>query len=207
MIVMQGKLPRKVSVACSGGVDSMAVVDFLKRNHNVTLLFFHHGTETSEKAYQFLKSYSSANGVELISERIKDTSVPKDQSQEEYWRNCRYKFFLNRDEPVVTCHHLDDCVETWVWSSLNGNGKIIPYNNRNVIRPFRVNKKSEFVSWAKRNDVPWVEDESNKDTKYTRNFIRHEMMPKVLTVNPGIHKTIARKVRKDYGKLCSKTSC
>jgi len=46
-------------------------------------------------------------------------------------------------------------------------------------------------------NIPWIEDDTNTDTCYTRNYIRHEMLPHVLNVNPGIHKTIAKKVRED----------
>ena len=45
MIKIQGKIPRRVTVAVSGGVDSMACLDFLRRKHNVIAAFFHHGTE------------------------------------------------------------------------------------------------------------------------------------------------------------------
>jgi len=99
---------------------------------------------------------------------------------------------------VVTCHHLDDCVETWVWSSMHGTGKIIPYRRNGVIRPFRTTRKRQLELWAAMHNVPYLEDDSNADVCYTRNYIRHEMMPHVLRVNPGIHKTIAKKVRDDY---------
>jgi tRNA(Ile)-lysidine synthase len=145
MIKLQGKLPREVFVACSGGVDSMAVVDF--------------------------------------------------------WRKERYKFLHGINAEVITAHHLDDCVETWVWSSMHGTGKIIPYANKNVIRPFRLTRKRDFQLWADLKNVPYVEDDSNADTCYTRNYIRHEMMPHVLRVNPGIHKTIAKKVKEDTDGL------
>ena len=122
---------------------------------------------------------------------------PKEQSQEEFWRNERYKFFYSIDAPIITAHHLDDCVETWIWSSMHGEGKIIPYSNRNVIRPFRGTHKRDFQLWADLKNVDYVEDDSNTDTCYTRNYIRHEMMPNVLRVNPGIDKVIAKKVRAD----------
>jgi tRNA(Ile)-lysidine synthase len=78
---------------------------------------------------------------------------------------------------------------------MHGTGKIIPYANKNVIRPFRLNKKRELELWANLHGVEYIEDDSNADTCYTRNYIRHEMMPNVLRVNPGIHKTIAKKVK------------
>lgn len=197
MIKLQGKLPRELYVACSGGVDSMAAVSFLQKNHKLHLIFVDHKTQTSKEAKEFLKSKFRED---LLVFEI-DENVPNGISQEEHWRNQRYRVFHqigSQNKTVVTCHHLDDCVETWIWSSMHGNGKIIPYRNRNVVRPFRLTQKQEFVKWCTRRNIEWVEDNSNKDTKYTRNYIRHEFMPHVLTVNPGIQKVIAKKVKRDF---------
>lgn len=196
MIKIQGRIPRKVVVATSGGVDSMAVVDFLKRNHTVAMQFVHHGTDTSEEAYRFLREYELDSGVPLYVDYI-DTAVPNGDSQEEHWRNERYKVFHSLDVPVITCHHLDDCAETWIWSSLNGAGKMIPYRNQNVIRPFRMNRKSEFIDWCERKNVKWVEDKSNSDNKYVRNYIRNELMQHALVVNPGLHTVVRKKIETD----------
>lgn len=202
MITLLGKLPRDIVVATSGGVDSMAAVDFLSRNHNVIMHFVHHGTETSEEAYQFLKTYALDNKKCLITSYIvKDK--PADESQEEFWRNERYRVFSQWEDsgwPVITCHHLDDCMETWVYTSLHGESKTIPYRNRNVIRPFLLTRKADFVRWCKRNSVDWVEDKSNSDTKYMRNQVRHNIMPHALKVNAGLSKVIAKKVREQYDR-------
>ena len=197
MIQIQGKLEREIWIACSGGVDSMAVVDFLSNNHKVNLMFFDHGTQTSYEAKEFLKEHYRENLA--IGEINRDKR--QDESWEEYWRNMRYEWFHSFDVPIITCHHLDDCVETWIWSSLNGTGKIIPYSNRNVIRPFRLNRKLEFLNWARRKNVDWIEDTSNDDPKYMRNFIRHEIIPKALIVNPGLHTVISKKVKQDEPKV------
>jgi tRNA(Ile)-lysidine synthase len=203
MIHIQGKLKRKINVACSGGVDSIAVVDFLLNGHDVNLLFFDHGTETSKDALEFLTEEFIPN--KKIPEHRKLTfevgtitrTKKVRESWEEYWRNQRYEWFHSFEDEVITCHHLDDCVETWIWSSLNGEGRIIPYRNRNVIRPFRFNRKQEFINWCNRKGVAWIEDASNDDTKFMRNFIRQELMPKALVVNPGLHKVIRKKVEND----------
>ncbi len=202
LIQIQGKLDRKVYVACSGGVDSMAAVDLLKNNHDVHLLFFNHGTKTSSDALEFLMDYTCTKNTEhdcklklQVGTITRDKTA--DQSWEEYWRIQRYEWFHSFDHPIITGHHLDDCVETWIWSSLHGEGKIIPYANKNVIRPFRLNRKSTFTNWARNKNIPWIEDESNNDNKYMRNFIRHDIMPKALVVNPGLHKVIRKKVLED----------
>jgi tRNA(Ile)-lysidine synthase len=204
MIQLQGKLPRYVNIACSGGVDSMAAVDFLRRNHNCNLLFFDHGTETSTDAREFLldfietknRQYTEHPNATTLTLEIGNISRIKDKAEswEEYWRNERYAFLQSFDEEVITCHHLDDCVETWIWSSMHGKGKIIPYRNRKVIRPFRLNRKAEFVNWCRTHNVPWIEDTSNEDTNHMRNYIRKELMDKCLVVNPGLHKVIRKKV-------------
>jgi tRNA(Ile)-lysidine synthase len=196
MIKLQGKLPRHLFLACSGGIDSMAALDFLRRNHEVTVCYFDHGTDHSRRAFDFLVEYTALQGLPLMHSKIlRDKN--KDESWEEFWRNQRYQFLHKLRGPVVTAHHLDDCVETWIMSSLHGTGKWIPYRRDNVIRPFRLNRKRELELWADLKGVPYLEDDSNKDTCYTRNYVRHEMMPHVLRVNPGIHKTIRKKVISD----------
>ena len=200
MIRLQGSLPRRVYLACSGGVDSMAALDFLRRNHEVEVLHFNHGHGNSDRACEFVQDYCELNAIPCHVGYIDAGSKPSHMSTEEWWREQRYGYLdqgIFGSNTVVTCHHLDDCVETWVWSSLNGTGKIIPYRRGNVVRPFRLTRKRDFEYWCSFNQVPWIEDDSNEEIHYTRNYIRHEMMPHVLRVNPGIHKTISKKVNKD----------
>lgn len=199
MINIQGKLPRDISVACSGGADSMAVLDFLRRKHTVSAIFCHHGTKTSNDALKVVEGYCGEHDIPLNIHYIADVEKPKEKSQEEYWRDFRYGVFTgeHQDKTVVTAHHVGDCVETWIWSSMHGCGKIIPYRRENVIRPFRLTKKKYFYRWCQLHLVPYIEDKSNSDTKYTRNYIRHVMMPHVLQVNPGIEKTILKKILRE----------
>ena len=200
MIKIQGKIPRKVMVAVSGGVDSMAALDFLRRNHEVEVFHFNHGTENSEPAEDVVRRYVMKYDLPFQIRGIDNGAKPPKKSWEEWWREQRYGWmdmFADKHLPIVTCHHLDDCVETWVWSSMHGTGKIVPYRRKNILRPFRQTRKRDFELWAALHNVPYAEDASNNDTRYTRNYIRHDMMPHVLKVNPGIHKTILKKVKED----------
>lgn len=191
MIKLLVPLPKKITIACSGGVDSMAIVDFLKRKHDVTIAHFYHGTAHGEEAHRFVAHYCTDNNLPMLYGSCR-SERGTDESMEEYWRRERYDY-LSELGPVITCHHLDDCVETYVWSSMHGTAKVIPLTRGNVLRPFLTTRKSELVSWCERHAVPWIDDTSNKDTKYTRNYIRNEMMPHVLRVNPGIH-TLVKKI-------------
>ena len=172
----------------------MAVVDFLKRKHEVTIAHFNHRTTHGEKAAEFVSRYCRDNNLVMLYGSPRSERGSK-ESMEEYWRRVRYEF-LEELGPVITCHHLDDCVETYIWSCLHGNPKVIPLTRKNVLRPFLTTRKDEFASWCLRHEVSWIEDESNQDTKYTRNYIRNEMMPHALHVNPGLHTLVKKIVEK-----------
>lgn len=193
MIHVLTKLPKALTVACSGGVDSMAVVDFLRRAHKVRVAFFHHGTESSSAALQFLAQWAWENSLELVVDFL-DEIKPSDKSQEEHWRDSRYQFLDQLDGAVITAHHLDDCVETYLFNCLHGKSHTIPHTRNNVIRPFLTTPKKTFVDWCQRHEVPWVEDSSNQDLKYMRNRIRHCIVPEALRVNPGLRKVVKRMV-------------
>ena len=89
---------------------------------------------------------------------------------------------------------LEDVVENWIFTSMNGNPFLIPHARDQFIRPFLTTEKSALTLWCVRKGVPTIDDPSNDDTKYRRNYIRHKMMPHVLTINPGIRKTIKKKI-------------
>lgn len=193
MIKLLGKLPQNPIIALSGGVDSMAVADFVSRSRNIEAAFFHHGTDTSDNALEFLSEYCRLRQWILhVGHITKDK--PSDLSPEEHWRNERYAWLDSLDRITLTGHNLDDCVETYIWSSMHGTAKLIPYKRNNIIRPFLTTKKEDLVAWAYQNSVAWIEDDTNADTKYMRNYIRHEIVPRALVVNPGLYKVVSKKI-------------
>ena len=194
MITMSLGLPRTIAVAVSGGVDSVAALHFLSRNHNVTIVHVDHNEGNSDTSAAFVRALAQKYECPSITKRITSTR-PTGVSPEEFWRNERYSLFHQIPQTIVTAHTLDDCVETWLWSSLHGNSKLIPFTNDNVVRPFLATRKQDFIEYAKRNQLSWVEDESNNDLSLTRNYIRKELMPHALRVNPGLYKTILKKVK------------
>ena len=194
MIHITGKIPRQVAIAVSGGIDSMASLDFLRRAHKVLVLHYNHGTPYAPKAEALVRDYCAEHNLDLIVGKCEE-EMPSGVSAEAWWRDCRYKFFTEAtDLPIVTAHHLDDVVENWVFTSMHGNPFLIPHKRDQFIRPFLTTQKTDFTLWCVRAGVPTIDDPSNDDTKYRRNYIRHTMMPHVLAINPGIKKTIRKKI-------------
>lgn len=203
MIQLLGNIPRVSYVACSGGVDSMAALSFVLNNpsNDVEVLFFNHNTPTSNEAEAFLRRFCENRTLTLHTGFL-GAVKPPGVSQEEFWRDQRYKFFDEfSDKPIITGHHLDDVVEFYVFSSINGQVKITPYERENVIRPFLLTKKEELVDWCKRKKVPWIEDETNKDNNHPRNRIRNVILPEIKKINPGIQKVVAKKIKNKYNAL------
>lgn len=199
MIRIIGKIPNSITVACSGGLDSMVVAHFLQQGRrNVKLAYFNHDTVHSQKAQKFVEEYAEKQNLDLVIGTVKGLKGKK--SMEEFWRDERYSFFSRvQSNFLVTCHHLDDCVETWVMSSLHGTGKLIPYKRGNSIhRPFLMTSRKVLNEYATRKGVEWIEDPSNARLEYMRNHVRHAMMPHILKINPGIRTMIRKKLIETY---------
>jgi tRNA(Ile)-lysidine synthase len=199
MIKLLGNIPNTVAIAVSGGPDSMAALDFLSRGkRSVLALYFNHGTEHAKDAERLVSEYCGIKNIPYSVGNISRDKY-KNESQEEYWRNERYSFFSNWcNYKIITCHHLDDAIETWIFTSLHGNPMLIPYKRDNFIRPFLASRKSKLIDWCDNKNVPYVIDPSNMDEAYMRNFIRRTLLPNALTVNPGLHKVIRKRVLKLY---------
>ena len=89
MIKLIGKVRTITAIACSGGVDSMAALSFIRNGgHDITALFLHHGTLGSSNAEEFLMGYCEEEEINLKIGRIQGEK-PKNESWEEWWRNQR----------------------------------------------------------------------------------------------------------------------
>jgi|CXWL01.1.fsa_nt_gi tRNA(Ile)-lysidine synthetase-like protein len=199
MIRFLGELPRECYIAVSGGPDSMAVLDFLAHDgkRDITVLHVNHGTAFGNlEGMPVTGRYCDRNRIKWSNTFI-DTQP--ESNKENYWREKRYEFFNKfTDKPLITCHTLDDCIETWFFGACHGTPKLIPYRRGHIIRPFLVTPKNELVRWCDDHGVPFAVDPSNSDPAYMRSLIRTEMVPTVLKVNPGISKVIKRKVEEDF---------
>jgi tRNA(Ile)-lysidine synthase len=91
---------------------------------------------------------------------------------------------------LATAHHADDNIETLLLNFFRGTGisglhGILPKQG-NIIRPLLFAKREEIVAYAKENNLSWVEDSSNASDKYSRNFVRHQVVPLMKTIYPQV---------------------
>ena len=198
MIRVSMKLPGHIAIAVSGGPDSMAALDFLSRKKTVLALHFNHKTSSSNAAERVVSDYCAMRNIPLAIGEL-ETDMPVGMSREDFWRKQRYKFFeyAAGELSVITCHHLDDVMETWLFTSLHGDPRLIPSCRGRYLRPFLGTRKAVFEDWCDRKDVPHVIDPSNADVSFMRNYIRHELLPKALQINPGLPKVLRKKVREN----------
>lgn len=202
MLKMTHRLPHDtIKLAFSGGVDSLAIANFWKRKSNVVLMHFNHGCEYSDEIEAQARDRAALLNMPIIVGHLTEEK-PSNQSLEEFWRIQRYRFLYGGEgNHVVTGHHLDDAIETWLWSSMHGEGKIISpkadytHNGKTntLHRPFLLTPKRNIEEYAHRHGLMPVDDPFNRSDKSMRNYIRNTMMPHVLHVNPGIEKTIRKK--------------
>lgn len=181
----------------------MAALDFLRRRHTVRVAHFDHGTEFAQVGRAVVEQYCSDHGLELCIGTAA-TEPLGGRSPEALWRDQRYQFLdlLDSPEPVVLAHTLTDSVETWLWSCCHGTPKLIPYARGRCIRPFMLNTRQSMLQWCRDRSVSWAEDPANEDRRYQRSRVRHDVLPAIRSVNPGIEGMIRRKLIDKFSTQC-----
>ena len=120
-------------------------------------------------------------------------------------RELRYRWFEStrkehRFDYVATAHHLDDQAETFLINLIRGTGIAglhgIPLKNGTVIRPMMFAIRMEIEQYALSHHVEYRQDQSNNETKYLRNKIRHEIIPILGSVNPGFVAGLTETIRR-----------
>ena len=201
-------LPGKTVVAAvSGGSDSMAMLFILKKlqeRYGFVLRAAHvnHGIrgDEADKDELFVRRYCSAEGipVDVLSADVIVEAERLGIGLEEAGRKVRYDFFdsFGKDVLVSTAHNATDRAETFLFnfargSALRGLGSIPPVRE-NFIRPLIDCSKAEIELFCKENSIPFVTDVTNSDVAYSRNRIRHNVLPELRTVNQSFEVSASR---------------
>jgi len=159
-------IPNKIIISFSAGVDSVFGYHFLKNGgRDISLLHFNHATPMANTYEQHTRLFAMTHGISLKVYQISGKN-------EAEWRDQRYDIINDLPAQVVTCHHLDDNIETQLMRKRD-----IPATNGNVIRPFLGVKKKAIYDYANQHKLLWIEDPSNEIGFTKRNRIRNELLP------------------------------
>jgi len=202
------KAEERVTVALSSGIDSIAVAHFLKTKYpKISLHCFHynHNLRFQNNLMELsARQFCSDFNIPLT---VKNRERTSGNSEAEL-RTLRYSAMAGLGT-VVTGHHLDDAVESYLYNCFNGVPEYLPIPLETVysefelkiIRPFIISEKSEFLEYIKQNSLEKyvVEDETNKDEKYRRNWLRYNLIPQIHDKGYNL-KTIVRKKYLEYNK-------
>ena len=199
-----------ILVGLSGGMDSMALLDVLKRlqptlGFSLCAAHLDHGIrdESIEDA-RFVANWCDARGITLLVEHVDIPTLKEKEkvSLEVAARSARHGFLktakakLHADK-IALAHHKNDQAETVLHRLIRGSSMdglaAMAYISEGIIRPLLGITREEIETYCTVNNVPWREDHTNRDTAYTRNALRHETLPAIKErYNPAIIDTLCR---------------
>lgn len=196
----------RILLAISGGVDSMVMAHLcwkLDLNIGIAHCNFQLRGEDSDGDESFVRNWAKQIDVPFYSIRFETEELAKTQKKsiQLLARELRYEWLegirsAESYSKVATAHHLNDSVETFLYNFTKGSGlaglRGVPVRNGHVIRPVLFAKKTELMEYAKWADIPFREDVSNTGDKYSRNKIRHHVIPRLKEINPAFEDTAAR---------------
>uniref|UniRef100_UPI004048AC9F tRNA lysidine(34) synthetase TilS n=1 Tax=Polaribacter sp. TaxID=1920175 RepID=UPI004048AC9F len=187
-------------IAVSGGLDSVVLSHILHRlDHNIAIAhcnFNLRGIESDlDEKFVFELGNSLGITTHLTSFQTTEIAAKNKSSIQLTARKLRYDWFqqllLNhRYDYVLTAHHLDDNLETFLINFSRGTGLDgllgIPVINENIVRPLLPFSRDEIKQFAISEKITWREDQSNASNKYLRNKIRHQIVPVLKEINPNL---------------------
>ena len=207
----------RICVAISGGADSVALLLTLHAANTTTrdslgvglsAVHIHHGLrgEEADADQRFVEDLCISLDIPLhlhhasIPDRVAETH----ETIEEAARNVRYDFFTTllasgHADTILTAHTLDDQSETVLMKILRGAWTeglsaihpIVTQPKGKILRPFLTTRRADIEAFLHSISQPWREDSTNTYTAFTRNKIRHELIPQLRTYNPNLDQTLA----------------
>lgn len=221
-----------LGIGLSGGADSVCLAHILSQNkeklglETIKGIHIHHGIrgDEADRDLKFSRDFCEKYGLEFVSYYI---DVPAEaektgESVEECARRLRYDCFSKSScDKVATAHNLNDNMETFIFNLARGASLSglcgIPYIRDIYIRPLLNCSREEIEQYISSNHLTYVTDSTNLSDDYTRNKIRHNILPLLFELNPSFDKSFAKcldslKISKDHiteqaKKILEKSRC
>ncbi len=189
---------KNIGVAVSGGIDSTVLLYLIAKcvdPDNIFVIHIHHGTRSEcDKEWDTVEKMCKTLRTHFLGKKL--TSVPQ-KNQESAWREERKKFFkecctTQKIDRILTAHHATDLVETMIWRLTKGCGisGLAPFDIST--KPLWNVPRSEIEKYAREKNLKWCEDESNLNTNFERNLIRHEVLPVLRKITPNLEQVFVR---------------
>jgi tRNA(Ile)-lysidine synthase len=178
--------PGKYIVAVSGGIDSVALLNILAKQKELQLVVAHfdHGIRKDSGAdRQLVQDLAEKYGLPF---EYAEGNLGSGTS-EALAREVRYKFLRavkkrHGAAAIITAHHQDDLIETAIINMLRGTGRkglSSLGSSQDLLRPLLNSRKTDLREYAEQKGLKWHEDSTNTDTKYLRNYVRQDIVPKI----------------------------
>lgn len=193
----------QILVGLSGGIDSVLLLELLSQqidSKRIQAVHINHGlSDNADQWQQFTQNYCRQLGVEFYAEKIQ--LVVTGEGIEAAAREARYAVFekrLKQNGLLFLAHHADDQVETVFYRLLRGSGskglagipETRPLGMGQLIRPLLAYSKQAIQREAVERDLNWIEDESNLNDRFDRNYIRNQVIPVIAKRWPDYPQTI-----------------
>ncbi|MBE1277305.1 tRNA lysidine(34) synthetase TilS [Enterovibrio baiacu] len=199
---------RQIVLAFSGGIDSRVLLDLLSTyrdvhpQHRYLVIHIHHGLSSHADAWmKQCEAWASDAGLPFKGVKVKVEN--NGEGVEKAARTARYQGITDNVESnalILTGQHADDQAETFLLALKRGSGPaglsampiLRPMGHAHLLRPLLSVTRAEIEAYAVQQGLSWVEDESNLDCKFDRNFIRQRWLPPAQSRWPGLVKAINR---------------
>lgn len=185
-----------VAVACSGGIDSMCLLNYLfthKNSYNIDIIAVnvdHQIRDNSANDSKFVADFCEKNGIRCLKFKVEALKIASEKKLgiEEAARIARYKIFDAVIEKglatkIAIAHHVEDQVETILLNIFRGSGlkgaSGMDAIQGHFVRPMLNTRKQEIFDYMETNNLQHVEDQTNNDDTYSRNFLRNDILPKI----------------------------
>lgn len=194
-----------VILAVSGGADSMCLLHFFSKFSDklkiskLICAHVNHGIRGKEadRDEEFVRSFCELHNIEFAVKRCDIPAVAEitGESIELCARRIRYEFFstLSNDAVIATAHNLNDSAETFILNLVRGTALKgltgIPPVRDNIIRPLSACTREEIETYLSEEGIDFVTDSTNCSDEYTRNRIRHNVIPVLCEMNPSFFRT------------------
>lgn len=190
-----------VAVGFSGGLDSTVLLHAANRlvessGLHVTAVHVHHGLSANADVWSdACTDFCHSLNIPLTVRHVQ-VGDGIGEGLEAAARRVRHKALLDSSvDWILLAHHADDQAETILHNLLRGAGVRgcagIPSSRGRILRPFLALSRETLLDYARTHQLAWVEDESNSDRRFTRNFLRHEIVPAITSRFPKANERLA----------------